>query len=291
MIPRNCILCEKNTAVQEVLTQNFNAEDVTLRAFNARQATTHKHYRMLRCACGFLFASPILPEQIVRTYYQLSNYTYQAETPNICMAYLEIWDRYLRPPINQVLEIGCANGFFLAALQERNIKILHGIEPSQEAYNQANPQIKPHIYAQFQDLPDSQTYDVVCSFQTLEHVLNPKEMLVKARRKLNKNGHLFLIMHNEQSWAARLLKGLSPIFDLQHVSLFNPRTITTLLNQCGLRVEICVPIWNTYSFAYWTQYLPEKIRPLFTRLAATPLGKIRLSIPPGNIAVIATPQP
>ena len=63
----------------------------------------------------------------------------------------------------------------------------------------------------------------------LDHLINPLEMLRSIRRKLRPGGTLMLVTHDEQSMLRTLLGARWPAFCLQHPELYNPGTITALL--------------------------------------------------------------
>ena len=74
---------------------------------------------------------------------------------------------------------------------------------------------------------------LVVMVHVLDHILDPKAMLEQIRRKLKPGGRVAIVTHNEQSLLRSLMGKRWPPFCLQHPELYNPRSITKLLNSAG----------------------------------------------------------
>jgi hypothetical protein len=96
--------------------------------------------------------------------------------------------------------------------------------------------------------------------------------------------------HNVTAWSARLLGERSPIIDVEHTFLYSPRTMRRLFSDARFDVLSVGPVRNTYSLSYLTHLLPLP-RPLkealIPRLRRTSLGRRQLTVPLGNMCLIA----
>ncbi len=63
----------------------------------------------------------------------------------------------------------------------------------------------------------SGAYSLITSFQTLEHVHDPLEVIRGAHALLKDSGAVYVICHNRRAFSARLLGLKSPIFDIEHL--------------------------------------------------------------------------
>ncbi len=142
----------------------------------------------------------------------------------------------------QVLEIGCGRGDFLKRLKDRGQGGVFGIEMNETAAQYAREHHGLNVFtgslAGFQR-QHQQKFDVVCSFQVLEHVAEPGVFIREALDML-KPGGLFIIgvpnndavivkdepnnildfpPHHMGWWNARSLKALCSRFSLDLVTL------------------------------------------------------------------------
>lgn len=82
------------------------------------------------------------------------------------------------------------------------------------------------------DIPDN-SYDVVTMFHVLEHVLEPKRLLLQVRRILKGGGLLLIEVPN---WASmeRRIKGMNWLYLVDHhVNYFSKRTLDRLVEPLG----------------------------------------------------------
>ena len=104
-------------------------------------------------------------------------------------------------------------------------------------------------------LPD-ESFTLISCMQTIEHVLDPLEICRDAVRALAPNGALLIACHDRRAFTARVLKQRSPIFDIEHVQLFSPRSMRALLGSAGLERVDVRPLRNRYPLRYWLQLAP-----------------------------------
>ncbi len=290
----SCILCGHNRTAVEKYPQTFSEKNLTPAVFSARRITEHWHYRILQCkACSMVFSSPVLPQSRLIELYEKSAVTYSKEIENITFSYA----RHLKPyfPLianrGTALEIGCGNGFFLEWLKNQGFNDVSGFEPSTQARENSPEGIRPKIRQCFFELDDSvepSSIDLICSFQTLDHVLNPLITIKKCRNLLCKGGLAYFITHNERALQARLLGEKSPIFDIEHIYLFNKKTLRNLFEINGFEIIDVFSVRNTYSLGYWLTMTPLPVKRFFISVCnSTGMNKLPCSLHAGNIGIIA----
>jgi SAM-dependent methyltransferase len=119
--------------------------------------------------------------------------------------------RKLLAPSERVLEVGCGRGFFLRSI-ERRVADAMGLE-----FSPAAIAAKVTRFDVFKTpiervaATDPERFDVVCSFQVLEHVVDPHSFLAACVRCLRPGGTLALATPNHDS---AMLANREDAFDL-----------------------------------------------------------------------------
>lgn len=296
MFNTDCAICVAKENYTVVYQERLNLEKIGADVFSARRAVSKKsHYRIVRCSsCGLLRSNPILEEEELEKLYRESRFTYEGEIENLKKTY----GHYLRKlekygvQKERILEIGCGNGFFLEEALVQGYKEVYGVEPSADAISKAALRIRPHIRQAIfkEDLFPDNFFDVVCLFQTLDHLVNPAEVLSACFKNLKKGGFILALNHNEGAVSARIIGESSPIIDVEHTYLYNLKTISSLFEKTGFFVTESGSARNQLSLLYLNSLLPL---PVFLKslsekiLRSAKLGNFSLRLPIGNLYIIA----
>jgi SAM-dependent methyltransferase len=294
-VATRCAICGTEAGATTVYEANFRAEDLDAARFSARRPPDGIHYRIVRCdACGLLRSDPTARAGELDALYAESEFTYGAETANLKRTY----GRYLRglerfwERREDLLEIGCGNGFFLEEALEQGYREIAGVEPSRHAVEAASGKVRGKIQVGgFREgLFEPESFDVVCIFQVMDHLADPVAVLRGVRSVLRPGGLLLAIQHNSEAFSARVLGEGSPIVDIEHTYLYAPDTLSRLCEKAGLSSLDAGACWNRYSLSYLAHLLPDRTalkRGLTGLLAATALGKLPLWAPLGNFVLVA----
>jgi SAM-dependent methyltransferase len=291
-VVKPCLFCGGEDCIRELYPRNFRDEDLTPAVFSARRVTEHYHYRMVRCVnTGLVFSREILPESKLAELYAGSGITFQEYAHIIRKDYWRPLERHAAGmTLGTALEIGCSSGFFLEELKSRGFKDVRGCEPSVEAQELAHPSVRDGIHTGFfteSTFPDA-TFDLICCFQTLDHLSDPLGILRTCHAKLKPGGLLYVIVHDADGLQARLFGEKSPIIDVEHVYLFNRRTLPLAVEKAGFTKAPAFPIRNSYPLSYWAEHAPIPFKgSVLSLLKATGLGGLELAIPAGNIGIVA----
>ena len=290
-----CAICREVSGYKLLYNQNFKIEAINQNTFSARRMPDRSHYRVVRCKkCGMVFSTPILDSKEIETLYRTSDFTYGTVTRDLKHtygSYLKKAEKYIREK-NRLLEIGCGNGFFLETAKELGFNEVKGVEPSLEAVRQASPELAPGILNRIfgPDLYPASYFNVICFFQTLDHIEDPNKFLEYCRDYLNDKGIVLCITHNIGSLTAKLLGERCPMIDVEHIYLFNKLTLNKIFHQNHFEVIKVFDIKNTYPLWYYLRMLPlpgQIKNDLIQKITNSKLGKIRLSLNIGNIGIIA----
>lgn len=141
------------------------------------------------------------------------------------------------PPGGELLEIGCAYGFFLDEARHSYAKV-SGIDIAGAAIQHAKRTLGLDVEARdFLELPPGRRADVICLWDTVEHLPRPEAVLEKARDVLAPGGWLFLTTGDIGSLNARLRGSRwRHIHPPSHLHYFSRATMRRLLERLGYEV-------------------------------------------------------
>jgi SAM-dependent methyltransferase len=175
-------------------------------------------------------------------------------------------------------------------MEKAGFQTLIGIEPSQAAIQAADPAVKPLIREGVFDPADfaPRSISMICCFQTLEHVPDPRKLVEDSFNLLEPGGLLALITHNADGALNRLLGRRSPIIDIEHLQLFSPDNMRFLLQKANFERIGIESLSNTYPLRYWLRLAPVPMKQKILAIAdSTGIGALKFSANVGNIITTA----
>lgn len=139
-------------------------------------------------------------------------------------------------PSDRVLEVGCGRGYFLRWTEER-VRHAQGIEFNREAIAAKMTRwdiVSETIAQRAEHEPGG--FDVVCSFQVLEHVVDPAGFLADCLGCLRPGGRLVLSTPDPEN---RALRNREDAFDLppHHMNHFPLSSYRAIADMLGLGIE------------------------------------------------------
>jgi SAM-dependent methyltransferase len=243
-----------------------------------------------------VFSREVLPDAVLSDLYAGSKVTFSEYTDIIRRDYIGPLRPFLtRMNKESALEIGCSSGFFLEELLEEGFKEVFGCEPSVEAKEKAGPTVKNNIYSGFfkRGIYKDNSFDLVCSFQTLDHLSDPVEVVKICHDILKPGGLAFFIVHDVNGLPARILRDKSPIIDIEHIYLFNRQTLKRIFEENGFNILEISDLKNSYPLGYWLKmFVKNNPAGLFGLriIEMLKINKIAFPIAAGNIYIIASAQ-
>ena len=291
---RSCPVCDAAvSASSPFLDRSIDLTRMTQASFASRKLPEYMSYRMVRCsACTTVYAVEGLKPDALAEAYRDASYDTSVEAGMAARTYAQALAPHVArlPRRGTLLEIGTGNGVFLAEMAAAGFQERIGIEPSRAAIDAADTAVKPLIREGTFDGGDfaPASMSMICCFQTLEHVPDPRKLVEDAFGLLEPSGLLALVTHNADANLNRLLGRRSPIIDVEHMQLFSPRNLLLMLDRVGFARIGIASFKNTYPLRYWLRLarVPMKRR-LIGIVDATGIGTLSVSANVGNILTSA----
>jgi len=244
------------------------------------------------------FASPAPDGRALADAYRDAGYDSREEARHAALTYSDLLREVVPclPLAGGALDVGAGEGSFLAVLRDLGFDDLVGIEPSRTAMDAGEPEIRALIREgvfRAGDL-EPERFRLVSFLQILEHLPDPLAAAREAHELLCPGGALFIVCHDRLAPVNRLLGRRSPIYDIEHLQLFCPRSLRALLERAGFYEVEIRRFRNRYPLKYWLRLTPlgrrAKLR-LTRTLDCLRLGALPLTLPAGNLAAIAWRRP
>ncbi len=204
-----------------------------------------KGYKVYRCRkCDYIFLHP--SQGKYESFYQGDQYRKQFDNTldivNIQNKYVHEQDLRIKKIglknifLKEIADFGAGSGIFLNAIKGI-VKNTYAIEPMAR-FRMPLEQSGHTIYAYPQDFVASgRKVDIVTSFDTIEHIDNPKDYVKFAFTALRKKGIFYLSMPQHDDLLNILLPEVYRKFHYQvaHLSYFNKRSVWSLFKGAGFR--------------------------------------------------------
>lgn len=261
-----------------------NCHSGYLSEFYARQSHAFDHSNSFRCSSMSHHSKPFLakclscgliqvplkehPQDLEALYsdvvddHYLKNITAKRKT--FAKAYRSIKPHMPYP--GNLLEVGSYCGLFLSEANKHGWDTL-GIEPSKWAYNHAKSTLGYDVMnGNLETIVPTlnKQFDVVVSWDVLEHVRDPKNYLKTINSVMRQGGTIAISTLDINSWFPRLVGKHWPWIMDMHLFYFNSEVLRDIFKQAGFEMLEVKPYSHFASLRYIYQKicmsLPKPIR-------------------------------
>jgi 2-polyprenyl-3-methyl-5-hydroxy-6-metoxy-1,4-benzoquinol methylase len=257
------------------------------KASQTRPFARRQGMQFVRCAgCGLVYVNPRLDRDSLHRHYNQGHssrtqYYLDVECADrrTFEGILDLVDQ-LRPGRGTLLDVGPNIGTCLEVARARGWQV-RGIEINAEAADYCRRRRGLDVVAGTLDsrpFPPA-NFDVVVMGDVIEHLSDPSLTMRQVQELLRPGGVVLISTPNVASFSGRLLQ-MKP---KEHLYLFSPATITTLLRSVELEVVSITPLdrhHNLTAMTHSTTFggLFQKLGPLL-RLARRTLGDLVVRLP------------
>jgi 2-polyprenyl-3-methyl-5-hydroxy-6-metoxy-1,4-benzoquinol methylase len=195
-----------------------------------------RHYLVKSHPAGFVFCSRIPSQKELEEHYGAypRNEYYSPITRLRYRELLTEFEPYRKT--NKILDVGCGTGFFLEVAKEMGWEV-YGTEFADNAVEicrnkgiimQTGP-LKAENYS-------SEMFDIITSFEVLEHINNPIEEVTNIHKILRKGGLVYLTTPNFNALERYLLKDNYNVIEYpEHLSYYTAKTVNYLFTNNGFK--------------------------------------------------------
>jgi 2-polyprenyl-3-methyl-5-hydroxy-6-metoxy-1,4-benzoquinol methylase len=194
--------------------------------------------RLVRCwECGMIFANPVERTFLDGQFYKDRAGSYYLSRDKLESDYAPVrFERELRLfrrfcQSGDVLDVGCSTGGFLHQLSMRfqSDYRVTGIDLAGQALDYAATRGVPVIREPYLEFDfGEQRFDAITLWAVLEHLAAPAAFTAKSAALLKPGGHLFVLVPNMRSLAARLLGWRYRYLMAEHLNYFTAQTLIRL---------------------------------------------------------------
>jgi 2-polyprenyl-3-methyl-5-hydroxy-6-metoxy-1,4-benzoquinol methylase len=197
-----------------------------------------KHHLTKCGACGFVFCKPIPTQDELNEVYEgygrndyLSDLTIQAYE-----RVLDSFEPYRKT--NKLIDVGCGIGYFLEVAKKRGWEV-YGTEFTEEAVKMceskgASMKLGPLNTKDY----EAGSFDIITSFEVVEHINNPREELSSFNKILRKGGLVYCTTPNFNA-VERFQLGASwnVLTYPEHLSYYTPKTLKGVFKETGFKTK------------------------------------------------------
>lgn len=251
-----CNLCGSNqySIVYKTYTGDISA--ISLEAYTITQDQPNLPLRLVKCRkCGLVYANPRPSSMALFTNYTLMQDTlYLEEERGRRLSARLILEQLKRlRKRGRLLDIGCSAGFLLDEARKSGWDV-YGVELSEWAIDYASNKLG--ITTIFKGTLKEAAYpsnyfDVIVLKDTIEHLTDPKETLIEARRILKFDGLICIITPDIDSLISWILKAHWWGVKQTHLYYFTRKTIRQMLQATGFVSFKIRSHARIFTLKYW----------------------------------------
>ena len=227
-----------------------------------------RELRLDQCSeCGCLWAQDARADNsvLISAYQQLAD-SYFEPPPNesIYQAFYQWLEGLTKghAPGNEVLDVGCGDGLFLASMSQEWSK--QGLEPSIAGAELARRKNLNVSCGTLDGLPPGCKVDLLCALDVIEHVVEPHEFIEALKSRLRPGGVLLILTGDATALPARVAgPQWSYLKWCGHVSVFSAAGLRKVLHDHGFQIvewERCEHPSSPGLMAWWRVHLLEPAR-------------------------------
>lgn len=185
-------------------------------------------------SCGFVFSEQIPNTIDLIKYYERYNRN-QYLSPITVKRYEDLLDRFEKfRKSSRILDVGCGSGYFLEVAKQRGWEVF-GTEFTEDAVSVCRSKgIMMHQGKLDTENYPASSFDIITSFEVLEHINDPLEEVKKFHALLRKEGIVYLTTPNFNSLSRLVLKEKWNVLEFpEHLGYYTTTVLKQLFKSGG----------------------------------------------------------
>lgn len=213
-------------------TQCIHCQSVKLKLLKGYEAA-----HLCQCRkCGFIFSQKIpTVDELEEHYSKYGRNDYLS--PITIKRYEELLDQFEKyRKLGKILDVGCGIGYFLEVAKKRGWEV-YGTEYTDQAVSICRDKgismeqgiLDPSNY-------DLDSFDVITSFEVIEHINNPLEELANFYSLVRPGGLVYITTPNFNSLLRYKLKSAYNVITYpEHLSYYTPKSLSNVFKRSGFK--------------------------------------------------------
>ena len=238
------------------------------------------YFNVLKCrGCGVQFADKFPIEKKIKNIYSKKYYNAwtdkTGEIPksveimkkNTFRRYLNLLSKYISFKGKNLLDIGCATGFFLEEACDLRCRCW-GVELNPFGAKESLKKFPKKIFNGILEKSKYQNnfFDVITLVDLIEHTKDPLTVIGEVRRIVKKNGYILIVTPNTGGMWARVLGKKWTNYKEEHLYYFNEKSLKCVLKISGLKFVYGEAVMKTLTLRYICGQLETYKTPVLTTL-------------------------
>ena len=249
----NCPICENNDH-SSFLKKKIEVLD-PIKLYGAANGIKDTQ-DLVKCnICSLIYENPRLSEQLIIDGYKYSNEDghdtqYHLRVKSFYKAISKIKKKL--PPDPHILDVGSAGGAFIEAALQHGFKNVEGIEPSEQLFEKATKRNLKIFNGDLKEFvrKNDKKFDLICYWDVIEHLADPKKELELSKKILNNDGLLLINFPDIGTLQAKLFgKNFWWIISV-HLVHFTKNTMERLLDLVGFKTVYISKYWQYLELGY-----------------------------------------
>ncbi len=266
----SCPVCQYTNTI--LWTQSIDWEYFT-------SETLYAFYRCYRCET--IYIDPVPKDQLAKIYPH-NYYSFVEGKKSLTVKIKEYFDKRMFKKLLRdiagaqinVLDIGGGTGWLLSVIKslDSRVHVSQVVDIDPAARKEAEQQGHTYFQGGIEDFATDKKFHLILMLNLIEHVADPKSVMLKVQDILAEGGRVLLKTPNIESWDAYLFrKGYwGGLHSPRHWVLFSQRSFRRMLESTALSVQYFyytqgAPFWS-WSILVWLAkkklVLLSKERPL-----------------------------
>ena len=244
MISRNCPICG-NSAGKSVIKSKNNAENLSFAELSKnfvglRADQTFFEYK--RCEkCNLCFAPRYFSTEELELVYKNMPPNLVGDEQKIVEKTHDGYVKHIKKNLssaNSLIELGADLGLVTGPVVKhfdikKGILIEPNLDVRTELINSVENKAGFEVVNYLNEAKSDQKFNLFIGVHVIDHLLEPLKDLNLIQNKMTSGGKLFIVVHNQKSLLAKIMRSKWPPYCLQHPQIFDKKSIKNLLISSG----------------------------------------------------------